>query len=71
MMGGGGQEFSIVQNGLVNAHILSRGFLLNLCFIDLCLMMCALFHRCHAADRATDGADGHSQGRNSSLDKTE
>lgn len=55
---------------LANAHTLSCGFLLNLCFIDQCLTTCALFHRCHAADRSTGGADGHSQGR-ISLNKTE
>lgn len=55
---------------LANVHTLSCGFLLNLCSIDQCLTTCALFHRCHAADRSAGGADGHSQGRNS-LNKTE
>lgn len=55
---------------LANAHTLSCGFLLNLCFIDQCLTTCALFHRGHAADRSAGGSDGHSQGR-ISLNKTE
>lgn len=56
-----GEEFSIVQNGILNVYILSCGFLLNPCFTDQCLMVCALFHRCHAADGSAVGADGHSQ----------
>lgn len=50
---------------LANAHTLSCGFLLNLCFIDQWPTTCALFHRCHAAAGSAGEAEGHSQGRKS------